>query len=77
MSTDKKYEPIVFQITDQEDLKQINEFKEQHKKSCRETHPDSLGALFTYKAIPTGLGTLYFVECACGEEITLKGDFDF
>ena len=77
MSEVKKYEPIVFKITDQDDLKQINEFKEQHKKSCREKHPDTLGALFTYKAIPTSLGTLYVVECACGEEITLNGDFNF
>lgn len=72
-----KYEPIVFRIDDQHDLKLIHDFKKQHKESCREKFPDVLGALFTYKVIPTGLGTLYLVQCACGEEITLNGDNNF
>ena len=72
-----KYDPIVFKIDNQHDLKLIHDFQEQHMNSCREAFPDTLGALFTYKIIPTSLGPLYYVECACGEEIALDGDFNF
>ncbi|MDO4863535.1 MAG: hypothetical protein Q4A05_05130 [Ruminococcus sp.] len=74
---DNKYKPIVFSITDEKDLKKIYGFKAEHTKSCREKYPDVFGALFTYSFVPTGLGPLCFVKCACGEEITLDSDFNF
>ena len=66
--------PIVFSITDQNDLQKIHDFQEEHLKSCRKQFPDFTGAMFTYSAIPTGLGTLYAVKCPCGKEIILSGD---
>lgn len=55
--------PITFAITDQDDLQKVRTFQQEHLRTCRKRFPDVSGALFTYKAIPTGFGTLYGVEC--------------
>ena len=70
---DEKLEPIVFMITDQDDLRKIQDFEEEHYRTCRARFPDFTGALFTYHITPTGLGTLYTVSCPCGKELALYG----
>ena len=65
--------PITFAITDQEDLQKVRAFQREHLRTCRKRFPDCTGALFTYYAIPTGLGTLYGIECPCGARLSLDG----
>lgn len=72
----EELEPIIFSITNQDDLKRIGEFKTKHLRSCRAKYPDFTGAMFKYTAIPTGLGSLYIVQCPCGEKIALYGDMN-
>ncbi len=51
-----------------ENFKKLEEFRRVHMKTCRAKYPDSLGAMFTYEFIPTGLGCLATVKCLCGAE---------
>lgn len=74
MNEKEQLEPIVFSITDQNDLQIIKEFEVKHYLSCRKRFSDFTGALFKYTVIPTGLGTLYVLSCPCGESIDLYGD---
>ena len=73
MKSKDKLEPVVFSITDPEDLQELQLFKKNHKK-CREIHPDVTGALLSYTVIPTGFGLAWTVKCSCGEKLVLCGD---
>lgn len=70
---DEDLNPIVFSITEQEDLRKLRDFQNEHYNSCRKRFPDCTGAMFMYEVTPTGLGTLFVVKCPCGEELTLDG----
>ena len=70
----EEFEPITFSITNKEDLIKAKIFREEHMRKCRKRYPDFSGTMFKYIAIPTGLGTLYVIECPCGASISLEGD---
>ena len=70
----EEFEPITFSITNKEDLIKAKIFREEHMLKCRKRYPDFTGAMFKYIAIPSGLGTLYAIECPCGASISLDGD---
>lgn len=52
----------------------FQDFDSKHH-ACAKDHPDTTGALYTFSFIPTSMGTLVTVECACGETCTLRGLF--
>lgn len=58
---------LIFRISG-ENFQKLEEFRQTHMKTCRDKYPDSIGAMFTYEFIPTGLGCLATVKCPCGAE---------
>ena len=59
-----------------ENYEKLLEFEKKHKESCWEKYHDSLGALFCYTFVPTGLGYVTCVECPCGKKLDIS-DLDF
>ena len=62
-----------FEITEEEGIMirawQENHLKEKHPKAVNNPgYFDVSGANWKYTFIPTGLGTVRIVECACGEK---------
>lgn len=46
---------------------QINEWKKNHR------HNDgAIGGTFTYEFIPTSIGTIGTIKCACGDSFTFE-----
>ena len=59
-----------------ENYEKLLEFEKKHNESCWGKYHDSLGALFSYTFVPTGLGYVTYVECSCGEKLDIS-DLNF
>ena len=52
---EEQLQPITFTITDQENLRKITEFQEEHLRTCGKRYTDFTGAMFRYTFIHRGL----------------------
>ena len=62
------------------ELKAMDEWKEQHKGECSNGNNLSdytTGMHLTYSFVPTGIGTVFKIECSCGakEDLTDYGSW--
>ena len=56
-------------ILSEEEKKKFAEWNEIHKHICPCYQSTTIGGRFTFQKIPTGLGDIDKVVCACGEEL--------
>lgn len=57
-----------------EEIKSINEWKENHIKSKHKgnTFTGIIGGRYTYEFIPTSIGDIGTIKCSCGKEFTFR-----
>jgi len=67
----KEYQALFFYS--KEEIDAIRKFEREHTE-CMQVFGDISAALFEYKVVPSGLGTIKEVICSCGESLSL-GDF--
>ena len=68
MTTMNNIKELTFNISGVE-LDKVNEFKKKHCKSCTSKQNLTAGEYWSYKFIPSGIGTTVIVKCnLCGEE---------
>ena len=64
----------------EKDIKEFNEWKKEHDKTCELAKPGATGAIgggLTYCFTPTGLGVITVIKCGCGEELNLTHSEDW
>ncbi len=62
------------------ELKAMDEWKEQHKEVCsnnQDIRDFTTDMHLTYSFVPTGIGTVFTIECSCGakEDLTDYGSW--
>ncbi|MBQ3136435.1 MAG: hypothetical protein IJB74_03030 [Clostridia bacterium] len=67
----KQEKKLTFVLHGEQYLK-FKEFEKLHRKTCSKKYSDSVGTLFSFEFIPTGLGCLKFVKCPCGAELDVS-----
>jgi hypothetical protein len=68
-----------FTITDREQLK-IKVLLAHHNTTCPYGDPKkktgAIGGRFSYVFTPTSIGTMAYIECACGEKLEFQDMWD-
>lgn len=52
------------------------EWKTEHRKQCQ-LRPGTVGDLYSFRVLPTGIGTFVTVHCPCGAEAELSESENF
>lgn len=61
-----------FSVRDLEEFTdKFNAWKTEHRKQCQ-LQPGTMGDLYSFRILPTGIGTFVTAHCPCGAEYELS-----